>query len=339
LQSLDVNPFSLFLLLLPTSFGLAAGLQLDLPAQCDPGIDCWVINYADRDPGPGTFDHTCGSQTYNGHDGTDLAVRDMVAVRRGVNVVAAADGVVLRSRDGEPEGLDQESLDRAKAIQRECGNGLVIDHGGGWTTQYCHMKRGSLIVQPGDRVDAGQPLGQIGLSGSTQFPHVHLQVRHYDENIDPFTGTPVSDTCASRGKSMWSDDLQDKLSYRTSQIYNAGFAAGAPDLTRLREGEGYPQTVFACDVPALVAWMETHGTRAGHRYLIKVTDRKGAVLFEREETLEKSQARIFRYTGRRLRTNCWTPGTYSAVFQTLDSDTVLSEKKLVLTISSTRSSD
>ena len=54
---------------------------------------------------------------------------------------------------------------------------MLIDHGGGWRTQYCHMRQGSVRVRKGDRVRDRQRLGTIGLSGKTEFPHLHLSVR------------------------------------------------------------------------------------------------------------------------------------------------------------------
>src|SRR3712207_7690329 len=50
----------------------------------------------------------------------------------------------------------------------ECGNGVVIGHGEGWETQYCHLANGSLQVKPVERVRAGQPIARIGLSGQTE---------------------------------------------------------------------------------------------------------------------------------------------------------------------------
>ena len=50
---------------------------------------------------------------------------------------------------------------------REAGNGVLIEHGGGWQTQYSHLRSGSVSVKPGERVEAGTPLGLIGLSGNS----------------------------------------------------------------------------------------------------------------------------------------------------------------------------
>jgi D-3-phosphoglycerate dehydrogenase len=51
---------------------------------------------------------------------------------------------------------------RGEIAGRECGNGVVIAHEDGWETQYCHMRRGSVAVQPGERVARGQTLGLVG---------------------------------------------------------------------------------------------------------------------------------------------------------------------------------
>ncbi|MPZ23382.1 MAG: peptidoglycan DD-metalloendopeptidase family protein, partial [Dehalococcoidia bacterium] len=39
-----------------------------------------------------------------------------------------------------------------------------------------HLKRGSLLVQPGDVVQAGAPLAQVGNTGNTTQPHLHFQL-------------------------------------------------------------------------------------------------------------------------------------------------------------------
>ena len=49
----------------------------------------------------------------------------------GVPVLAAAPGVVRGTRDGETDRLVRSDIERAAVKDRECGNGVVIDHGGG----------------------------------------------------------------------------------------------------------------------------------------------------------------------------------------------------------------
>ena len=103
----------------------AAAFEMGLPIGCSLGVDCAIQHYVDRDPGPGVEDYRCGSETYEGHDGTDFRIANLKAMARGVDVLAAAPGTVLRMRDGVADQFYSES--QASAVSdRECGNGL--DH-------------------------------------------------------------------------------------------------------------------------------------------------------------------------------------------------------------------
>ena len=179
---------------------------LGLPLVCHLGETCWVANYVDVEPTEAARDFRCKGRTYNAHDGTDFAIRDRAVMEQGVTVIAAAPGTVLRVRDGvEDRALTDEGSKRAIA-GRECGNGVVLEHDGGWQTQYCHLRRGSIRVRVGERVERGRPLGLVGLSGRTEFPHVHLTVRRNGQVIDPFTGRLQSAGCGGEEKPLWLAD-------------------------------------------------------------------------------------------------------------------------------------
>src|SRR4051794_27387255 len=153
-----------------------AAPSLALPIACEMGKSCVLQNYVDHDPGPGSRDYRCGHLTYDSHKGTDIRVIDLPAFRRGVPVLAAAAGRVRAVRDGMPD-VSVRDPSAAPVAGREAGNSVVIEHGEGWETQYAHLRKGSVAVRPGDRVEGGQPLGMTGLSGNTEFPHLHFEVR------------------------------------------------------------------------------------------------------------------------------------------------------------------
>ncbi len=176
-----------------------AALELGLPLACMPGTDCWLVRLVDHDPGPGFADHRCGTLGSDGHDGTDFAIADPQRMAAGVPVLAAAAGVVQGVRDGMPDQPPQGRLVHDFA-DRNCGNGVLLRHVDGWETQYCHLRQGSVRVAAGDRVEAGQPLGLVGMSGEANFPHVHLSVRREGVGIDPFTGAPAPTAAASRAR-------------------------------------------------------------------------------------------------------------------------------------------
>ncbi len=178
---------------------LPPGGGFSLPVMCALRRDCWTLNYPDMAEDSRVLDPACGARSYDGHKGTDFAIRDTVAMRRGVNVIASASGTVLRVRDGVADRRLRTANDRSRVAGRECGNGLVIDHGSGWETQYCHLRRRSVVVRPGQTVRRGQQLGKVGLSGRTKFPHVHLSIRHDGRVLDPATGRSVGSGCREKG--------------------------------------------------------------------------------------------------------------------------------------------
>jgi len=64
------------------------------------------------------------------------------------------------------------------------GNAVQIDHGAGVTTLYAHMMWDSLLVQAGQNVAAGTPLGAEGTTGTSTGCHVHFEVRVDDVAVD-----------------------------------------------------------------------------------------------------------------------------------------------------------
>ncbi|MEQ9199723.1 MAG: M23 family metallopeptidase, partial [Rhodospirillales bacterium] len=170
-----------------TLSGAADFPELSLPIDCKLGEDCWIINYFDHAPENRILDYTGGTNLYDEHQGIDIAIPSIRAMIQGVDVLAVADGVVLAIRDHIP---DVGSVDRdGRRIDfPKCGNAVLLDHGNELRTQYCHMRRGSISVQVGDKVSRGHRIGLVGLSGFTNFPHIHLAVSLGEDKIDPFVG-------------------------------------------------------------------------------------------------------------------------------------------------------
>lgn len=192
----------------------AFALELALPVACSVGANCWVQQYADHDAGAGSTDYACGAASYDRHDGTDIRV-----LHTGVDmaVLAAAAGRVKAVRDGVLDKLVKTPADLAAIKNIECGNGVVIDHGGGWETQSCHMRKGSITVKVGDFLHSGDRLGLIGFSGEAAFPHVHLTARKDGKVVDPFSADAMTD-CKAVDRSLWSAFAQKALKYKASEL-------------------------------------------------------------------------------------------------------------------------
>lgn len=57
------------------------------------------------------------------------------------------------------------------------GNTVIIDHGGGISTFYLHIKNGGLLVKTGQTVKAGDVIARVGSTGLSTGPHCHFEVR------------------------------------------------------------------------------------------------------------------------------------------------------------------
>ncbi len=75
---------------------------------------------------------------------------------------------------------------------RETGYGfrVVIDHGNGVRTTYGHLK--GTWVQVGQWVSRGQLIGEVGSTGRSTGPHVHLEIWVGGERVDPLAYLPGS---------------------------------------------------------------------------------------------------------------------------------------------------
>lgn len=87
-------------------------------------------------------------------------------------ILAPAAGLVARAVDGLP---DQEI--GASDPGNPAGNHVVIDFGEGEYGFLAHLRLGSVQVEAGERVSAGQEIGRCGNSGNSTEPHLHFHLQ------------------------------------------------------------------------------------------------------------------------------------------------------------------
>jgi len=158
-----------------TDAALSSELALDLPAEPEtepalasvnstkapessamiwPVPSCWTIAVA------------FGEGSNASHTGIDISDGNS----NGKIVVAAAKGTVIY----------------ADASAGSYGLQVLIEHGDGIMTRYAHLMSGSVSVEDGDTVEAGQPIARVGSTGNAASPHLHFEV------IDIATGNRLN---------------------------------------------------------------------------------------------------------------------------------------------------
>jgi hypothetical protein len=142
--------------------------------------DLRISNFVDLASDPELLDWNCGTRTYDGHDGSDTSILSWDHQLIGVPIVAALDGVVVATHDGEP--------DMNTEWKGQPANYVTVDHGDGRICYYWHMKQWSVAVSPGQQVSAGEQLGLIASSGNSTGPHLHFETRDSGVVVEPFEG-------------------------------------------------------------------------------------------------------------------------------------------------------
>ena len=134
-------------------------------------------------------------KTWRAHQGVDFAVGTGTPVR------ATGNGVLIE-----------------RARQSTYGNTIVIGHSNGWTTRYAHMNRFATGISVGSRVNQGDIIGYVGMTGLATGPHLHYEMRVRGAPKDPLAiELPAGDPVPTEQWEVWEAqsgarlDLLDRL--------------------------------------------------------------------------------------------------------------------------------
>jgi murein DD-endopeptidase MepM/ murein hydrolase activator NlpD len=149
-----------------------------------PWQDLYFANFVDLDPGPGTLDWSCGTQTYDGHTGEDSIIRSFQEKRIGVPVFAAIDGIVIEVSDLLPD----EHVERTMT---PVDNHVIISSLGRHVrTIYGHLRKGVLVRQ-------GRSAGAVTRRGTRRSARGPSRQAYATSTSAPSSGSSTA-RCRSR---------------------------------------------------------------------------------------------------------------------------------------------
>ncbi len=216
-----------------TSVNPASGPDFELPFVC-----------GQRWTGSTRSSHSPSSYTVDFNAPNDL----------GQPVVASAPGVVVR----------------VTKLRYSYGNHVIVDHGGGYSTLYAHLRNITTVV--GTHLDQGDLIGRLGTSGNSTGPHLHFEQRKDGAYFPPyfhrtrfgFGSTVTSANCGDRPVAGdWDGDGSAQIGiYRPS--------AGSADWWLSRATGGWTKFAFGGpnDSPFTGSWDGEAGTEVGYRRLM-----------------------------------------------------------------------
>lgn len=123
------------------------------------------------------------SNVINPFSGNELVKNETTGswqTHNGTDISADISTEVYSMSEGEVTAVNNDPL---------WGTTVVIDHHNGYITKYCGLAP-DLSVQAGDVVASGQTIGAVGNTADIESaldPHLHIEVTHNGEFIDPLS--------------------------------------------------------------------------------------------------------------------------------------------------------
>ena len=104
-----------------------------------------------------------------------------------LNTIRAHRGVDYAAPVGTPVRAAGEGRVRFVGQQGGFGNVIELEHGSGVVTVYGHLSRFASRLRRGQKVDLGQVIGYVGMTGLATGPHLHFEYRVRGVHKNPQT--------------------------------------------------------------------------------------------------------------------------------------------------------
>lgn len=140
-------------------------------------------------------------------------ILNTIRAHRGVDYAAPAGTPVKASGDGKVVFSGRKN---------GYGNCVILQHGSEYTTLYAHLSRFASQMRVGNRVEQGQTIGYVGMTGLATAPHLHYEFRINGVHQNPLSAAiPTSEPIAAKYRERYLAQAQTLL---RQMSYHATFA-------------------------------------------------------------------------------------------------------------------
>ena len=174
--------------------------------------------------GNGTFTHPCPA----GYISSTFGYRTQPIAGASTN----HKGIDFAAATGTPIYAATAGTVISAGYAGNAGNLLVINHGNGLLTYYMHCSK--IYVSAGQKVSKGQNVAAVGTTGNSTGPHLHLELLHNGERLNPLFYFETGDTMPG-GDVEYSSEAAKRLVQYALQFQGVPYVWG-----------GYSPSGFDC---------------------------------------------------------------------------------------------
>jgi len=303
---------NVFIVVIAIFFGLpqpAEAQDAVFPLTCNPGVNCFILSYPDMDSAPDSAkDYTCGPSANDGDGSLRIGVASVETLRSGINVLATRDGKVLEIANDVPDLViaSKKDLKRGASL---CGNAVILDHGLGMQSAYCHLRQGSITVQPGQRVKAGEKIGQVGQSGYATWPQLGFSIQSSGLFVDPVSSMSPIEGCGFKPRPIV--PLPPAFTeYQPAAIVAMGFSTDNMAMNDIVLGRTTTMITMDRMEMKMNLWGMVLGVHKGDEIEVRIRDPRGRSFEYRKILADKDLPRMPVNTSRARGYSGWRQGIY-----------------------------
>lgn len=268
-------------------------IELQFPVACRLMSDCWITNHVDLNNNINQIeDYMCGQKGTDNNKSTHISLGSKGAMEKNIPAIAAADGIIKT----------------AENIGGFCGNRVLIDHGKGWESSYCHLKPETIIVKPNQKVKQGQILGAIGMSGQADWPRLSYAIMRNGMVFDPFSGGTTLEGCNPKAKPMWISGVNPP--YEPAHVTSIGFTVGTVSNAQILNGTVKSAAVIMESTPQLSLYSLLMNIQKGDDITMKIIEPSGRILNEAKIIADSDRNYYPIYFSTMRQNRLWDKGNY-----------------------------